>query len=108
MPPLEELWTLVRCIPEGCASTYGELGRALKYPASGYFVGRWMAQCPEDTPWWRVVAKSGYLTIGKRSPELAVIQLQRLHEEGIELEGERIASSALLSAEELMSLRDGT
>lgn len=80
---LEELWTLIRSIPRGQCTTYGGLGRALRNPASGYLVGRWMAQCPDDVPWWRVVAKDGRLPIHKRDPAAARVQQELLGDEGI-------------------------
>ena len=72
-----------------CAS-YGDLGSALDHPASGYMVGRWMAQCPEDIPWWRVVAKDGRLPLHKRDPRLAAEQRRRLEEEGVEFEDDNV------------------
>lgn len=83
MPNLEELWSIVRSIPQGRCASYGDVGRALHNPASGYWVGRWMAQCPEDIPWWRVVAKDGRLPLHKRDPRLAEEQRGRLESEGV-------------------------
>ena len=74
MTALDELWDLVRSIPRGRVSSYGTVGAALKNPASGYLVGRWMAQCPEGVPWWRVVAKTGALPIEKLDPYLELDQ----------------------------------
>jgi methylated-DNA-protein-cysteine methyltransferase related protein len=96
MLPLDELWTIVRSIPAGRAMSYGEVGRALKNPASGYLVGRWMAQCPDDVPWWRVVAKDGRLPLAKRSPELALDQERRLLAEDVQIEDGRVSPAALL------------
>jgi methylated-DNA-protein-cysteine methyltransferase related protein len=80
---LDELWNLVRQIPPGCCASYGDLGQALRQPASGYQVGRWMANCPEDVPWWRVVAKTGALPVHKRDPAMAARQQQLLEAEGV-------------------------
>lgn len=86
---LEELWSLVASIPRGKVTSYGDLGRALSQPASGYQVGRWMAQCPEQLPWWRVVSKTGNLPLSKRSPGAAIEQRAILEREGVEfLEGQ--------------------
>lgn len=79
---LAELWGLVKRIPKGRVASYGEIGRALKYPASGFQVGRWMARCPDGIPWWRVVGKTGTLPINKRDPSLSSEQEQRLLQEG--------------------------
>lgn len=80
----EELWDLIAKIPPGRVVSYGELGRALHNPASGYMVGRAMAGCPPDLPWWRVVGKTGQLPIHKRDPHLAREQRQRLLDEGVD------------------------
>jgi methylated-DNA-protein-cysteine methyltransferase-like protein len=80
---LQELWDLVKKIPEGKCATYGDLGRAMHYPATGRMVGRWMANCPDDIPWWRVVNKRGDLPIAKRDAYLGVQQRQLLEKERI-------------------------
>lgn len=80
---LEHLWTLVCAIPKGRVATYGEIGAALPNPASGFFVGKWMAGAPQFVPWWRVVAKDGRLPVDKRNPALAMEQRQRLESEGV-------------------------
>lgn len=80
---LDELWRLVKAIPRGKVISYGELGRCLKHPASGFMVGRWMAATPEGVPWWRVVAKDGRMPISKRSPELVSEQEKRLRAEKV-------------------------
>lgn len=82
---LDDLWGLVGRIPKGRCAAYGSLGRALQHPVSGYIVGRWMAQCPEGLPWWRVVAKDGRLPIHKRDPRWADEQRRLLEGEGIEV-----------------------
>lgn len=83
--PLEELWDLVRSIPSGKVSSYGDLGAALKHPASGFMVGRWMSQCPAGLPWWRVVSKGGSFPIAKRDPYLELDQRELLEREGVVL-----------------------
>ncbi len=88
---LEELWEIVRNVPPGTVASYGAVGRALNRPASGYFVGRWMAQCPDDgTPWWRIVNKRGELPITKRDPRLGMTQQAKLEAEGVEFVNGRI------------------
>lgn len=85
-----ELYDMVRRVPTGSCVAYGELGRALSTPVSGYLVGRWMAACPPDVPWWRVVAKSGELPVNKRDPELAREQAERLFAEGVRVTEGRV------------------
>ena len=87
---LTELWDLVRSVPKGYVSSYGAVGRSLKRPVSGYLVGRWMAQCPEGVPWWRIVTKSGTLAINKRDPHMGLQQRQLLEREGVTFDGEAV------------------
>lgn len=81
--PLEALWEIVREIPQGNVMSYGDVGKLLPNPCSGYLVGKWMARAPEGVPWWRVVAQSGQLPIGKRAVTLAQEQESRLRREGV-------------------------
>lgn len=83
MENLDDLWRVVREIPPGRVAAYGDVGRRLQQPATGYLVGRWMAHAPPNVPWWRVVAQSGQLVTSKRSPHLAAEQERRLREEGV-------------------------
>ncbi|MCW5939458.1 MAG: MGMT family protein [Fimbriimonadaceae bacterium] len=80
---LEEVWNVVRSIPLGRVASYGAIGRALRPPLSGRIVGRFMARCPGDVPWWRVVAQTGELPVGKRDPRLEMEQREILAGEGV-------------------------
>ena len=91
---LDELWELVRSVPKGRVTSYGALGAAMHNPASGYMVGRWMAQAPEGVPWWRVVAKTGSLPIGKRDPYLSLDQRHLLSREGVGFQGDLVDMDA--------------
>jgi methylated-DNA-protein-cysteine methyltransferase-like protein len=91
---LEVLWDLVRSIPAGKCASYGDVGRALPNPATGYQVGRWMAQCPDDVPWWRVVSKNGTFPIGRRHPSLGIEQRALLEREGVRFDGEVVDMAA--------------
>lgn len=90
---LEELWNIVRSIPRGCVASYGSVGTALTRPVSGFIVGRWMAQCPDDVPWWRVVGADGGYPLAKRDAALGVMQKQKLEQEGIEFEDGLVSPS---------------
>lgn len=83
---VSELYDLVATIPIGKVCSYSELGRTLTNPVTGLLVGRWMASCPSDLPWWRVVAADGRLPVWKKDPTLEVIQHERLVGEGIEFD----------------------
>ncbi len=91
---LDALWDLVLSIPPGKCASYGEVGRALPNPATGYQVGRWMAQCPEGVPWWRVVSKDGTFPIGRRDPSLGLEQRALLAREGVPFEGDAVDMAA--------------
>jgi alkylated DNA nucleotide flippase Atl1 len=49
-----------------------------------------MANCPEDLPWWRVVAKSGALPLWKRDAAMADQQRQLLEGEGVPFKGDGV------------------
>jgi len=85
-----ELYDLVRSVPEGRCVAYGDLGASLSSPVSGYLAGRWMAACPPDVPWWRVVAKTGDLPVHKRDPEIARQQIELLAKEGVKVVDGRV------------------
>jgi alkylated DNA nucleotide flippase Atl1 len=72
------------------------LGRSISSPVSGLVSGRWMAQCPADLPWWRVIGADGSLKTFGRGPEFGAEQTRRLRSEGIEVEDERVASASEL------------
>jgi methylated-DNA-protein-cysteine methyltransferase-like protein len=90
MPSHEELWEIVRSVPSGRCASYGAIGQALENPASGFMVGRWMAACPPDVPWWRIVAKDGRLPVWKRDPNLERDQREILEDEGVEFVDDRV------------------
>jgi methylated-DNA-protein-cysteine methyltransferase related protein len=89
----EELWQLVRSIPKGKVASYGDIGAALSTPTSGFQIGRWMARCPENLPWWRVVSKQGRFPVGKRDPRLEMEQGDILEREGVEVDGDTVDMS---------------
>jgi methylated-DNA-protein-cysteine methyltransferase related protein len=76
------VWDLVRRIPAGRVTTYGQLAEAVNGVARGARqAGRAMARCPDGLPWWRVVHADGSMKGGPGSDE----QLARLAEEGVPL-----------------------
>jgi len=96
-PRLEELWGLVRRIPAGRVAAYSALGRALDRPVSGFLVGRMMANCPDDVPWWRVIKLDGHTAVDKISPGAGIEQLRKLREENTPfLDEETVARAAFV------------
>jgi alkylated DNA nucleotide flippase Atl1 len=80
------VWEMVRQVPEGRATTYGQLAEAWFGVARGARqAGQAMARCPDDVPWWRVVHADGTMKGGPGSDE----QFVRLAEEGVPLTPER-------------------
>lgn len=98
---LDELWDVVRRIPKGKVMSYGAVGELLSARASGRSVGRWMAQCPEGVPWWRVVAKTGQLPISKRGPGFASEQEERLRKEKVRFLGVGVVDMQRHSVDDL-------
>jgi alkylated DNA nucleotide flippase Atl1 len=79
---MEAVWALVRRVPDGRATTYGQLAEAYYGVARGARrVGQAMARCPGDVPWWRVVHADGSMKGSAGSDE----QRARLAEEGVPL-----------------------
>ena len=77
------LYKLVRHIPFGHVVSYGQLASYLPDRIPALTVGRWMANCPPDYPWWRVVAADGRLVIAKRNPVWAQQQYEALVAESV-------------------------
>lgn len=78
----EGVWALVRTVPTGRVTTYGDVAEAYFGVRKGSrSVGRALAGCPDDVPWWRVVRAGGVLAGGTFADE----QRARLAEEGVPL-----------------------
>ena len=81
-PFAETVWTLVRQVPPGRVTTYGEVAEAVYGVRKGaQGVGQAMARCPADVPCWRVVRADGSM----KAPGYADEQRARLAEEGVPL-----------------------
>ncbi len=85
----EAVYRLVKRIPRGRVTTYGDLARTLRLPGGARVVGYAMAACPSGRgiPWHRVVGAGGRLLI--REP-YASLQRRLLESEGIAIEGRRV------------------
>lgn len=75
----ERVWQVVRQVPAGFVTTYGDVGAALGLRAAARHVGFALAALPprSDVPWHRVVNGRGELSTG------GAIQRRRLAREGI-------------------------
>jgi methylated-DNA-protein-cysteine methyltransferase related protein len=83
------VYAVIKKIPKGRVTTYGEIARALRLPGGARAVGYAMAACPngQGIPWHRVVGAGGRLMI----PEPHGAKQRRLLElEGVAMDGGRI------------------
>jgi methylated-DNA-protein-cysteine methyltransferase related protein len=85
----EKVYRLVKKVPRGRVTTYGELARALRLPGGARAVGYAMAACPNGRgiPWHRVVAAGGRLSIPEPHGSL---QRRLLETEGVVIEGAKL------------------
>jgi methylated-DNA-protein-cysteine methyltransferase-like protein len=83
------VYRLVKKIPRGRVTTYGELARALRLKGGARAAGHAMAACPtgRGIPWQRVVGSGGRLLI--REP-YAALQRKLLESEGVRIEGRAV------------------
>jgi methylated-DNA-protein-cysteine methyltransferase-like protein len=85
----DPVYRLVKKIPRGRVTTYGELARALTLSGGARAVGYAMAACPSGRgiPWHRVIGAGGKI----RMPEPhAGLQMRLLGSEGVNTEGSGI------------------
>jgi methylated-DNA-protein-cysteine methyltransferase related protein len=82
----EPVYKLIKKIPRGRVTTYGELARALRLPGGARAVGYAMAATPRGRgiPWQRVIGAGGRV----RMPEPhASLQRRLLETEGVFFDG---------------------
>jgi alkylated DNA nucleotide flippase Atl1 len=75
---LERVREVVRAIPPGETSTYGEVAARAGMPGRARMVGRILAEDGHDIPWHRVLRADGTC-----APQLAREQSARLRAEGV-------------------------
>lgn len=81
-PLFEKIYTLVREIPSGKVTTYGQLGTMVGL-SDMRTVGDAMNACPPDVPWQRVINAKGTISIGGATGGR---QRTLLEEEGVEFD----------------------
>jgi len=83
----DEVLRLVRRIPCGRLATYGQIAAMAGFPRRPRQVGMILKGLPEgtDLPWHRVVNAQGYVP-SKGRWWGAMVQIQRLREEGIDVD----------------------
>jgi len=79
------IYQLVKHIPEGRVATYGQVAACLGKPRGARVVGWALNTCPDGVPWQRVINRQGMLSIEnlRASKEL---QAQLLKAEGVAVE----------------------
>ena len=87
-----QVWEIVRQVPPGKVTTYGQIASMIPPPGKLDFkdyqafgprwVGGAMASCPEDVPWHRVINAQGKISPRPGAPR----QRQLLEEEGVEFD----------------------
>lgn len=86
MSSWEPVYKLVKKIPRGRVTTYGELAKALHLRGGARAAGHAMAACPagKGIPWHRVIGAGGRLLI--REPHSS-LQQRLLETEGVAMGG---------------------
>lgn len=79
----QEVYRLVRRVPRGRVSSYGDIAAMCRRDISPRTVGWAMSSAPAGLPWHRIVNQQGRLTIGRRSIILMELQRGLLEEEGV-------------------------
>jgi methylated-DNA-protein-cysteine methyltransferase-like protein len=87
----EALYLCLASIPAGRVISYGQLAALAGVPGAARWVARCLSQLPEGgrLPWQRVICASGRFGLPIDSPA-GREQRQRLREEGIELDNDRV------------------
>ena len=75
----EQVWSLVRQIPQGKVATYGQLTKLLDQPegvseadykmSAARWVGSAMAACPDNVPWHRVINSQGKISHSREAAQ---------------------------------------
>jgi methylated-DNA-protein-cysteine methyltransferase related protein len=85
----EPVYKLVKRIPRGRVTTYGEVARALRLPGGARAVGYALAATPNGRgiPWHRVIGAGGNIRVPER---YAALQRKLLQTEGVDTNGIKI------------------
>lgn len=85
----DPVYRLVKKIPRGRVTTYGDLARKLRLRGGARTAGHAMAACPsgQGIPWHRVVGAGGRLLL---SDPYASLQRKLLEAEGVEIDQRRL------------------
>lgn len=86
-----QVYDLVRTVPPGHVTTYGDVAEALGSKKVARHVGYALAALPKgsEVPWWRVVAAGGRLS---QAPEASTQQARLLRREGLTVTKQRVGN----------------
>lgn len=89
LPFREAVLQLVALVPRGAVATYGQIAMMAGYPRRPRQVGMVLKGLPEATelPWHRIINAQGRVPTRGRWWG-AMVQIQRLREEGVEVDNE--------------------
>lgn len=84
--------TVVSQIPYAKVATYGQIARLAGLPQHARLVGRVLSHLEENTdiPWYRVINAQAKISLNKLDSSGQNIQQQKLLQEGIVLNGDRV------------------
>lgn len=87
----EALYLVLAQVPAGKVVTYGQLAHLAGLGRAARWVGRTLAQLPDNTrlPWQRVLAAGGRIRLPAGTPS-GDEQRARLRSEGVLLKGDRV------------------
>ena len=88
----EMILTVVSQIPYAKVATYGQIARLAGLPQHARLVGRVLSHLEENTdiPWYRVINAQAKISLNKLDSSGQNIQQQKLIQEGIVLNGDRV------------------
>lgn len=100
-----QLFTLVKAIPKGKVAYFGQLAKVLGTTAKvvGWLLSGMKIEEWDQIPWYRVVAKSGYISSLKLGQK-GEIQKQMLISEGYNLNSDRVDMSKYLVDDEILQI----
>jgi methylated-DNA-protein-cysteine methyltransferase related protein len=81
-----KIYAVVRRVPRGRVTTYGDVAVLAGMPGQARLVGYALHALPEHTslPWHRVINAQGGISLGRAHPGGELVQRQRLEAEGLE------------------------
>jgi len=80
----EKIWLMVKRIPKGSVSTYGDIARFAGYPGCARMVGAALRAAPVSLslPWYRVINAQGKISFPAKE-EKSLMQKELLEAEGV-------------------------